>query len=610
MDSEYKITEYTYRFLKEAEKTFNSVSRSGEKRLERATKSHNISRKEEAFLESIRKDVVHRKETIKDIVLQCSDTSFKIYSEEIKRLSWENSKLREELRKENHVKDRKGNEAIRQERIISQKNEQIRKISQELEKTSSELKKVKTGRNKKKDQPKNDKNGRSASGRKRREKILKIPVLPEIADEDPQRKDARDIFFYDIPKFWSEEEVRTNLMKLGKVIRIQIRGQYKYKTVKAKLILNKNFEQSFKEGYFGVCISKHFIRWYDAKIDLKGRQERDKWQVVRDLTNEEMEAIKTKGVYEFTKQLQNGTKMRFTKIIKITKNWKVIRYFTNQKEMEEAVEDSCTKGDIKRVWLVRNKKTIYREEKKLKKDKIPPSPAIPHQSEPTTPITPEARVYRELGVLNGPQHDISRIIPPKYFGNKALEPHKPLMPSEDEVVDTIKKWRLTDEPSHDQFDDRFEKGKQPEIPKKDNVAPEEVVEVIKEYRSGKSNYTRLSDSPNVKEVREKMTEIRQIFEANYQEMEWTIIQGETIKEMREETQIFGKEEFKNWMLQEANYLIVAKKIIVRTENHGLFQEFAEMNEDFSKRLEDENRYQDNKEIGEKRPILESPEAPE
>lgn len=35
-----------------------------------------------------------------------------------------------------------------------------------------------------------------------------------------------------------------------------------------------------------------------------------------------------------------------------------------------------------------------------------------------------------------------------------------------------------------------------------------------------------------------------------------------------------------------------------------------MNDGFTKRLEDVNRYQDEKETGDKRPILESPSAPE
>ncbi|PKY53045.1 hypothetical protein RhiirA4_471051 [Rhizophagus irregularis] len=51
MESEYKITEYTYRFLKEAEKVFHSGTRSGENRPERATKGRKVSDKEEYFLE-------------------------------------------------------------------------------------------------------------------------------------------------------------------------------------------------------------------------------------------------------------------------------------------------------------------------------------------------------------------------------------------------------------------------------------------------------------------------------------------------------------------------------------------------------------------------------
>ncbi|PKK62054.1 hypothetical protein RhiirC2_790941, partial [Rhizophagus irregularis] len=175
-------------------------------------------------------DAVRRKETIKDIVLKCSATSFDVYIDKIKRLSWENLKLREELQRKDHVMDRKVNEEKQQAQIILQKNEQIRKISQEVEKTRSELKKVKAGVNKEFDQPKKSKKGRSTSNRRKREEILEIPVLPKNISNDQQAKEAHDIFFYDIPKYWNEEDVRTNLMKIGTVYRLQIRGQYKYKT--------------------------------------------------------------------------------------------------------------------------------------------------------------------------------------------------------------------------------------------------------------------------------------------------------------------------------------------------------------------------------------------
>ncbi|PKY43468.1 hypothetical protein RhiirA4_466278 [Rhizophagus irregularis] len=103
----------------------------------------------------------------------------------------------------------------------SHKNEQIRQISQEVERTRSELKKVKTGNNKEIDQLKKSRKSRSTSSRKKRDAILEIPVLPEISSDDPKIRESCDLFFYDIPKYWSEEDVRTNLMKIGKVLRIQ-----------------------------------------------------------------------------------------------------------------------------------------------------------------------------------------------------------------------------------------------------------------------------------------------------------------------------------------------------------------------------------------------------
>ncbi|PKY59870.1 hypothetical protein RhiirA4_516662 [Rhizophagus irregularis] len=141
MDSAYKFTEYRYRFLKETKNFFSAGSRQTKNGQERTIRDSRLSKIEENFLESIRIDAVRRKEAIVDIVLKCSATSFDIYINKIKRLSWENSKLREELRRKSYMMDKKVNEEKKQERIISQKNEQIREILQEVEKTRSELKK-------------------------------------------------------------------------------------------------------------------------------------------------------------------------------------------------------------------------------------------------------------------------------------------------------------------------------------------------------------------------------------------------------------------------------------------------------------------------------------
>ncbi|PKK55459.1 hypothetical protein RhiirC2_802325, partial [Rhizophagus irregularis] len=49
-----------------------------------------------------------------------------------------------------------------------------------------------------------------------------------------------------------------------------------------------------------------------------------------------------------------------------------------------------------------------------------------------------------------------------------------------------------------------------------------------------------------------------------------------------------------------------QKIISLVEKSKIFQEYTTLNENFKQRLENKNRYQDEKKIGEKRPILESP----
>ncbi|GET59600.1 hypothetical protein GLOIN_2v1881393 [Rhizophagus irregularis DAOM 181602=DAOM 197198] len=575
MESAYKFTEYRYRFLKETKNIFSANSRTTAKSQERVPRDGGLSKTEQSFLESIRNDAVRKKETIQEIVLKCSATTFDVYIDKIKRLSWENSKLREELRRQDHMMDKKGKLENTQERIISQKNEQIRKISQEVEKTRSELNKVKTGVNKEIDQPKKSKKGRSTSNRRKQEEILEIPVLPKNTSNDQQAKKARDIFFYDIPKYWSEDDVRTNLMKIGTVYRLQIRGQYKYKTIKAKIALNENFEKTFLDGHFGICISKNFIRWYDAKLGMKGRQERDQWQTVRDLTNEEMESIKKGNTYNFTKKLQQTSKTA--------------------------------------VWLVRNKKTIYKDgdakiratkvQEKIVKEKViatenRTSPPLRPASEPKTPITPPERIYRELG--NFASRKESLLHPSK--AEKPLRISK--TPDENEVVEMIKNWRVGEENSSDQNDTSENKGQQL---KKDNVAPEEVVEIIKDYRTtNKIKYVQYQESTHDGSLVDKLKEVKDIFNQTSNEMEWEKINIEAVDELRKEQGINNYDEAKNWALEKNNFFLLGQKIISLAEKSKIFQEYTTLNENFKQRLENENRYQDEKKIGEKRPILESP----
>jgi hypothetical protein len=95
-------------------------------------------------------------------------------------------------------------------------------------------------------------------------------------------------------------------------------------------------------------------------------------------------------------------------------------------------------------------------------------------------------------------------------------------------------------------------------------------------------------------------------------MEWDAINKLTIEQLQQEKNIeSGRKEFFKWMRENASNLItVQKKIISLAEEQNILYDYEWLNYDFKKRLDDENRYQDNKEVGDKRPMLESPIAPD
>ncbi|PKK66399.1 hypothetical protein RhiirC2_784830 [Rhizophagus irregularis] len=80
-------------------------------------------------------------------------------------------------------------------------------------------------------------------------------------------------------------------------------------------------------------------------------------------------------------------------------------------------------------------------------------------------------------------------------------------------------------------------------------------------------------------------------------MEWEKINIEAIHELRKELNIEGMEKFNQWIQKENNYLLLGKKIISLAEQNEILLEYTTLNNDFTKRLKDENRYQDNKEKG-------------
>ncbi|PKY62134.1 hypothetical protein RhiirA4_449956 [Rhizophagus irregularis] len=208
------------------------------------------------------------------------------------------------------------------------------------------------------------------------------------------------------------------------------------------------------------------------------------------------------------------------------------------------------------------------------------------------PMTPPDRIYKELGNFASKNYDFfntGTLRIPNFSGKvqkekKESEPYSPendfgalfdsqkdkarkgklTTPNGEEVVEMVNKWRIGETPNTDRSAN--ERGKEPL--KKDNVAPEEVVEIIKNHRL---EIKKLSDSASPVEITKTMKEWEKIYQDSGNEMEWEAINIVAVEEAQEEQQLEGEKELH--------------------------------------KLEDVNRYQDDKETGDKRPILESPAAP-
>ncbi|PKY24063.1 hypothetical protein RhiirB3_387714 [Rhizophagus irregularis] len=89
-------------------------------------------------------------------------------------------------------------------------------------------------------------------------------------------------------------------------------------------------------------------------------------------------------------------------------------------------------------------------------------------------------------------------------------------------------------------------------------------------------------------------------------MEWEKINAEAFSNFRKENGLKEWEETRKLALEPNNFFQLGHKIISLAEKSKIFEEYTTLNDNFKQRLENENRYQDEKHTGEKRPILESP----
>ncbi|RGB23793.1 hypothetical protein C1646_773994 [Rhizophagus diaphanus] len=100
------------------------------------------------------------------------------------------------------------------------------------------------------------------------------------------------------------------------------------------MLLSENFESKLLNNSFGIGVNKHWIGWCRGDSTVKERKDRDRRQLTRDLTAEKMEECNN-NEYEFVKKKKYDLSVsKFSKILKLSKNWKIIAYLKDQKSME------------------------------------------------------------------------------------------------------------------------------------------------------------------------------------------------------------------------------------------------------------------------------------
>jgi hypothetical protein len=278
-------------------------------------------------------------------------------------------------------------------------------------------------------------------------------------------------------------------------------------------------------------INKHFVRWYNGEFSIKKRKERDKWQLIRNLTNEKMEECK-KDEYGFMKKIKGEDTIAAIKVLKIGKVWKVLIYLANKETMKKVFERALVKGiswsfhQFKRPFVIRKIKEVRDEGKGMSsnsqegvRDRMPSLKQNVNVS--ALLKTPPQRIFPELtGII---QYQRERHISFQE-GYQELKDDM-LIVNEQEVVEIVGKY------GKGLLDEEVVKSSRSISLKNDNVSPSEVVKIIDKQRKEKKverfyqkfswpqkRLTTVTDKIN-EALSPKLKELKSIFDENESSME-------------------------------------------------------------------------------------------
>ncbi|RGB36967.1 hypothetical protein C1646_757457 [Rhizophagus diaphanus] len=103
-------------------------------------------------------------------------------------------------------------------------------------------------------------------------------VIFKVSSPEEQRR-IRDIIVYDIPYTWSSKKISAELKLWGNPIKLSIKKQHKYQTLRVKIALSSFSLPQFNNNWT-TDLGDIPVQWFPASWTLRERKQREKFQAV------------------------------------------------------------------------------------------------------------------------------------------------------------------------------------------------------------------------------------------------------------------------------------------------------------------------------------------
>ncbi|PKY58995.1 hypothetical protein RhiirA4_481387 [Rhizophagus irregularis] len=176
---------------------------------------------------------------------------------------------------------------------------------------------------------------------------------------------SRDITFYDIPAYWSDEEIfdllRTNV---GCVEYMSTKRCYKYKTVKVTLRFHNNYEKIYKEGGVNVSLTRngriYFLRMFDSRLSYDEIKRKFRWQACK-----QIEQDSDRDDITLIKDFVKTYRAFYGKIVRVKGKRFIILYFNKEDDLMKAVTDSLKVYDLELALLIKRESDFINDKGEL-----------------------------------------------------------------------------------------------------------------------------------------------------------------------------------------------------------------------------------------------------